>query len=402
MTDFVARVGTPEGAVVEQRHRALSETALRRELEAKGLHVFGVKASRSRLALALPARRERLSSLEFLVFNQQLATLLKAGVPVLQSLELLQGAQSNPFFREVLARVLDDVRSGVALSEAFAAQGELFPRLYCTTLMSGERSGELVTVLRRYIQHQQMLEAVRRRVTSALTYPAVLLGLAFALGTLLFTYVIPRFATFYLGFAGDLPLITRLVIEAATATRRLLPLLLAGLLVGGWLARRWLRSEAGRHWADSVKLKIPFIGDILHLFGLSQFVRSLATLLAGGTPMVQALETATSTVTNRAIGGPLARVAPRVREGQALWSSLTATGLFPELSVAMIQVGEATGALEEMLFNVGQFYDETIEVKLTRVVTLIEPAVLVLMGGLIATLLLSVYVPMFRMIQYAR
>ena len=402
MTDFVARVGTSDGAVVEQRHRALSETALRRELEAKGLHVFGVKALRSRLALALPARRERLSSLEFLVFNQQLATLLKAGVPVLQSLELLQGAQSNPFFREVLARVLDDVRSGVALSEAFAAQGELFPRLYCTTLMSGERSGELVTVLRRYIQHQQMLEAVRRRVTSALTYPAVLLGLAFALGTLLFTYVIPRFATFYLGFAGDLPLITRLVIEAATATRRLLPLLLAGLLVGGWFARRWLRSEVGRQWADSVKLRIPFIGDILHLFGLSQFVRSLETLLAGGTPMVQALETATSTVTNRAIGGPLTRVAPRVREGQALWSSLSATGLFPELSVAMIQVGEATGALEEMLFNVGQFYDETIEVKLTRVVTLIEPAVLVLMGGLIATLLLSVYVPMFRMIQYAR
>jgi type IV pilus assembly protein PilC len=402
VTDFVARVGTTDGAVVEQRHRAISETALRRELEAKGLHVFGVKAARARLAFALPKRREKLASLEFLVFNQQLATLLKAGVPVLQSLELLQGAQSNPFFREVLARVLGDVKSGVALSEAFAAQGDQFPRLYCTTLMSGERSGELVTVLRRYIQHQQMLESVRRRVTSALTYPAVLLGLALALGTLLFVYVIPRFATFYMGFAGDLPLITRLVIETATATRRLAPLLLAGLVVGGGFLQRWLRSEVGRQWADAAKLKIPVVGGILHLFGLSQFVRSLATLLAGGTPMVQALETATSTVTNRAVGTPLARVAPRVREGQALWSSLNATGLFPELSLAMIQVGEATGALEEMLFNVGQFYDETIEVKLTRVVTLIEPAVLVLMGGLIATLLLSVYVPMFRMIQYAR
>jgi len=402
VTDFVARVGTTDGAVVEQRHRAISETALRRELEAKGLHVFGVKAARTRLQLALPTRRERFNSLEFLVFNQQLATLLKAGVPVLQSLELLQGAQSNPFFREVLARVLGDVKSGVALSEAFAAQGDQFPRLYCTTLMSGERSGELVTVLRRYIQHQQMLESVRRRVTSALTYPAVLLGLALALGTLLFVYVIPRFATFYMGFAGDLPLITRLVIETATATRRLAPLLLAGLVVGGGFLQRWLRSEVGRQWADAAKLKIPVVGGILHLFGLSQFVRSLATLLAGGTPMVQALETATSTVTNRAVGTPLARVAPRVREGQALWSSLNATGLFPELSLAMIQVGEATGALEEMLFNVGQFYDETIEVKLTRVVTLIEPAVLVLMGGLIATLLLSVYVPMFRMIQYAR
>jgi type IV pilus assembly protein PilC len=402
VTDFVARVGTADGSVVEQRHRAISETALRRELEAKGLHVFAVKAARTRLQLALPTRRERFNSLEFLVFNQQLATLLKAGVPVLQSLELLQGAQSNPYLREVLARVLGDVKSGIALSEAFAAQGEQFPRLYCTTLMSGERSGELVSVLRRYIQHQQMLETVRRRVTSALTYPAVLLGLAFGLGTLLFVYVIPRFATFYMGFAGDLPLITRLVIETATATRRLAPLLLGGVVVGGWFAHRWLRTDVGRQWLDSAKLKLPFIGGILHLFGLSQFVRSLATLLAGGTPMVEALETATSVVTNRAIGTPLARVAPRVREGQALWSSLTATGLFPELSLAMIQVGEATGALEEMLFNVGQFYDETIEVKLARVVTLIEPAVLVLMGGLIGILLLSVYVPMFRMIQYAR
>jgi type IV pilus assembly protein PilC len=402
VTDYLARLGTPEGEVFEQRHRAVSAEALRRELEAKGLHVFRLRPVGRKARLPFLAARERISPMEFLVFNQQLATLLRAGIPVLQSLELLQGAQSSAFFRSVLSRVLDEVKSGVALSEAFLSQGSMFPRLYGATLMAGERSGELESVLTRYIHHQQMLEAVRRKVTAALTYPLVLVGLALGLITLLVTYVIPRFAGFFIGFSAQLPLPTLIVIATANWVQRNI-LLVAGVAAAAfWLTRRWLRSEKGHLAWDRAKMKIPFVGQIFHLFGLSQFVRSLATLVAGGTPLVNALEVATSTVTNRAIAGPMARVAPRVREGQSLWSSLEATGLFPELSVAMVKVGEATGALEEMLFNVGQFYDESIEVRLGRVVSLIEPAVLVLMGGVIAALLLSVYLPMFSLLQHAR
>jgi type IV pilus assembly protein PilC len=400
--EFVVRLGTPEGAVVEQRHRAASAEALRRELESKGLHVFALNPTRGRVPLASLLRRDRISSLEFLVFNQQLATLLNAGIPVLQSLELMQKAQTNPYFRDVLARVLSDVRSGVALSEAFLAQGELFPRLYSATLMAGERSGELVSVLRRYITYQQMIEAVGRRVTSALTYPVVLVLLAFGLVVLLMTYVIPRFATFFLGFAAELPLPTQIVIGVATFLQNNIVYILAGLAALVWYLRRQLRTDAGRLVFDRLKLKIPFVGKIFHLFGLSQFVRSLGTLLSGGTPMVNALEVATSTVTNRAIYLPLSKVTPKVREGQALWSSLEATKLFPDLSLAMVQVGEATGALEEMLSNVGQFYDESIEVRLSQVVSLIEPAVLVLMGVVVSALILSVYLPMFTLLSHAR
>ncbi|MBI4915432.1 MAG: type II secretion system F family protein [Acidobacteria bacterium] len=400
--EFVVRLGTPEGAVVEQRHRATSAEALRRELEAKGLHVFALNPTRGRVQLASLLRRDRISTLEFLVFNQQLATLLNAGIPVLQSLELMQTAQTNPYFRDVLARVLGDVRSGVALSEAFRAQGELFPRLYSATLMAGERSGELVSVLRRYITYQQMIEAVGRRVKSALTYPVVLVLLAFGLVVLLMTYVIPRFATFFLGFAAELPLPTQIVIGVATFLQNNIVYILAGLAALVWYLRRQVRTDAGRLVYDRMKLKIPFVGRIFHLFGLSQFVRSLGTLLSGGTPMVTALEVATSTVTNRAIYLPLSKVTPKVREGQSLWSSLEATKLFPDLSVAMVQVGEATGALEEMLSNVGQFYDESIEVRLSQVVSLIEPAVLVLMGVVVSALILSVYLPMFTLLSHAR
>jgi type IV pilus assembly protein PilC len=399
VNEFVVRLGTPDGAVVEQRHRAVSEEALRRELENKGLTVFRVRARRGPLRLPLVGRRERLTSLEFLIFNQQLATLLRAGIPILQSLELLQRSQTGTYFREVLSRVLDDVRSGVSLSDSFAAQGGIFPRLYCATILAGERSGELVPVLSRYIHHQQMLEAARRKVSSALTYPAVLITLSIGLVILLMTYVIPRFAAFYSGFSADLPLLTQIIVAVGTFLQNNVVYIVTGLLIAYLLARRWLRSEAGRIAIDHAKLKVPFVGSIFHLFALSQFVRSLGTLLSGGTPLVNALEIASTTVTNHAIATPIARVAPRVREGQPLWSSLEGTGLFPDLSVAMVQVGEATGALEGMLTNVSQFYDETIEVRLARVVTLIEPAVLLLMGGVVAMLVLSVYLPMFTLLQ---
>lgn len=399
MPEFVVRLGLPDGRVAEQKHHAASADALRRELEARGLYVFSVQAVR-RLRVGLRWRlREKVKPLEFLVFNQQLATLLAAGMPVLQSLELLQRAQANPFFREVLARVLDDVRSGVALSEAFAAQGALFPPLYCASIFAGERSGDLVGVLRRYIRYQHMLEGVRRKVTSALTYPAVLLTLAFGLVVVLVTYVIPRFAGLYQDFQAELPLLTLAILAVASFVKQQIYLLLGALAVGGLLLRRYMQSDAGRLAWDRTRLRLPFVGEIFHLFGLSQFVRALATLLAGGTPLVPALEVAVGTVTNRAIAEPLRGVIPMVREGQPLWSSLETTGLFPELSLAMVQVGEATGSLEEMLSGVGQFYDESIEVKLTRLVTLIEPAVLVLMGGVIVTLLLSVYLPMFTLLQ---
>jgi len=399
VSEFIARVGTTEGTVSEQRHRASNADGLKRDLENRGLHVFSIRPARARMRLPLIARRERIAPLDFLTFNQQFATLLRAGIPVLQSLELLQRAQTKPFYRGVLARVLEDVKSGVALSESFAAMPELFPRLYSASLLAGERSGELVSVLDRYISHQQLMEGVRRRVTSALTYPAVLLSLAFGLVVLLVTYVIPRFAGFYVEFSSDLPMLTQIVLDISTFVRKQSPYIVAAAVVAFPFVRSWLRSDAGRVFRDRLKLRIPFVGQVFHLLALSQFVRSLGTLVGGGTPLVNAIEVSTTTVTNRAMSVPMSRVAGRVREGQALWSSLDATHLFPELSIAMVQVGEATGALEEMLLNVSRFYDESIEVRLSRVVTLIEPAVLVLMGGVIAFLLLSVYVPMFSLLQ---
>ena len=402
MTEYAVRLGTPEGAVVEQRHRAMSEDALRRDLEGKGFTVFRVRERRGALRLPFVGRRERLGSLEFLVFNQQLATLLKAGIPILQSLELLQRTQSTAYFREVLSRVLEDVKSGVSLSDAFGAQGGVFPKLYCATVLAGERAGELVSVLHRYIHHQQMLEGVRRRVKSALTYPIVLLSLSFALIVVLVTYVIPRFATFYLGFSADLPLITKVLVGGSTFIQKNLVYIIGGILIAYLLARRWLRSESGLTAIDHGKLKVPFVGRVFHLFGLSQFVRSLGTLIAGGTPLVNALEIASGTVTNRAIGAPLVRVAGRVREGQPLSASLRASGLVPPLAVDMIEVGESTGALPAMLNSVAEFFEEDVNTGMQATLSLIEPAIMIFMGGFVAFVLISLYLPIFSLADSIR
>lgn len=326
--------------------------------------------------------------------------LLKAGLPIVHGVEVLLERQENPHFKRILVDIREQLTSGVSLSEAFLSHGDVFPRLYATSLKAGERSGEVEKVLRRYLAYQKILAALRRKVTGALVYPAVLIGLSIGLVTILMTYVIPRFREFFAGFeAGRLPLITRVVIGTADFLRGHILFVLAGLVVATFVFTRWKATDAGRLGWDSVLLKIPLIGKILQQFALSQFSRSLATLVGAGTPVVPALDIAAGAVANRKISGAVASVVPRVREGAEVWRSLESTGVFTSLAIEMIKVGEATGALEEMLTNVSDFYDEAIDAQLQRIVSLIEPIILVVMGGVIATLLLSIYLPMFTILS---
>ncbi|MGE5346369.1 MAG: type II secretion system F family protein, partial [Acidithiobacillales bacterium] len=328
--------------------------------------------------------------------------LLKAGLPVVAGFEILLERQENQRFREILSDVREKLVSGVALSDAFLSHGDIFPRLYGTSLKAGERSGEVEKVLRRYLAYQKILASVKRRVVGALVYPAVLVGLSIGLITILMTYVIPRFTEFFAGFGTELPLITRVVISIATFFKSNVPFVALALAVGWWSLARWRRTDAGQRSVDRFLLRIPVIGKILHQFALSQFSRSLATLVGAGTPLVPALEISSGAVANRKIADAVRNVVPKVREGAELWRSLEETGEFTSLSVEMIKVGEATGALEEMLTNVSDFYDESIEASLQRLVTLIEPVILIVMGGVIATLLLSIYLPMFSILSNIR
>jgi type IV pilus assembly protein PilC len=373
--------------------------ALRRELEAEGFHIFSLSAARSRFRLPLFSQSERVSGQDFLLFNTQLKTLLHAGMPLAQSLDLLKNQQTSPHFRALLEKVHQQVTTGVALSDAFLALGDIFPRLYSNSLRAGERTGELEQVIGRYVEYQRLVEAVRRKIVGALTYPAVLIVLAAGLVVILMTYVIPNFSLFYVQFETELPLPTRLVIGSADFLKNNLILIVAGL-IGSWYAFRvWRTSPSGRLITDRWKLKLPLVGRLTHLFALSQFSRSMSILLGGGTPMVPALETSSTSISNAFISELFLGCVHEVQEGRPLSDALLDTGYLPDLALAMIRVGESTGALPEMLTHTSDFFDESIEFTLGRIVTLIEPIILVVMGLIVAALLLAVYYPLLTIVS---
>lgn len=398
---FQCRIGTPDGRVLEQVFDAADESALRTDLVKRGLHVFEVRRRGGAARAGLPKlgrRRKRIPPQEFVVFNQELAALLKAGLPLLQALDLMLERMKNPFFKAVLTEIRDQVKSGADLSEAFAAHGELFPRLYPSSLKAGERSGELEGVIRRFIRYMRLVLDARRRVASALVYPAVLVGLSAAMIAIMAIYVVPKFMVFFENLDAELPLITRMLLSASAFANRNWPVLLLTVVGVVLFLRSWNRTEAGRLAIDRFRLRLPFLGGVLHRFSLAEFCRSLATLLTGGIPLVPAFEIAVSSVGNAWVRSRIEPTIQMVREGKPFHSALEKSEVFTDMSIDMVKVGEATGSLDEMLGSVADFLDEQIETRMQRILSLIEPLMLVFMGLIIAILLIAIYLPLFSVL----
>jgi type IV pilus assembly protein PilC len=396
--EFRCRLASPNGQVIEGVYSADNEARLRHELEEKGLFVLSLqqKGAIGGLSLHLP-QSQRIPAREFLVFNQELATLLKAGMPLVQSLDLLKRRVETPLFRTVLDDVHEKVRGGSALSDAFATHGDRFPRVYTASLLAGERSGNLDATLRRYVEYAKVIATVKSKTKSALIYPVILVVLALGLVSIIVLKVVPAFADFYTSFGAELPLVTRIILAISNFVRSqfVLVLVVAVGAVVGFVT--WVKQPGQQARADRVMLKAPFLGPIAAKFATSQMARTLATLLGGGLPLVNALEIAAKSVGNQYMAAQLGIVNTRVREGESFAAALEARGVFPEVAVKMAEVGESTGALQEMLNTVADFYDEEISMNLERFVTLVEPALLVFMGLVIAGLLLALYMPLFQL-----
>ncbi len=397
MPEFIAKVGTSDGTVTERAFTADSEKALLEDLRSREYLVFGIRRKSGLLGLLPDLRGKRTVSMkEFLLFNQELAALIRAGLPIIAGLDILIERRKNPVFRKALTDVRDRVRSGAALSEAFDAQGEMFPKIYSSTVASGERSGEVATVLQRYIAYQKTMLILKRKITSALIYPAFLLLVSFAIVIIFITYVVPKFKEFYADFGADLPLITKIMVGLSGLVTTHLPLALAGLLVLSIGVRAWARTGAGRLALDRVKVRIPVVGGIWHRFAVSRFMRTLGTLTAGGIPVVTAIGISARAVGNQDFERQLLDVERKVREGGSLWQSLEGTGLFSDIAIEMTKVGESTGALQEMLTHVSDFYDEEIDNRLATMIALLEPVMLIGMGFVIGIMFLAIYLPLLR------
>jgi len=396
--EFRCRLASPNGEITEGVYVAEDEARLRHELEEKGLYVLSLhaKGTIGGLSLKLPQRRA-IGTREFLIFNQELATLLKAGMPLVQSLDLLRRQMTSPTFRAVLDDVHEKVRSGTALSDAFASHGDLFPRVYTASLLAGERSGSLDAVLRRYVEYTKVIATVKRRIVAALVYPAILITLALVLVSIIVLKVVPAFSDFYASFGADLPLITRIIVRVSAIVRNDFLLILLTLIVAVAGGLTWVRQTGQKARFDRWVLRVPMLGQVARKFSTSQMARTLATLLGGGLPLVNALDIAAKSVGNQYMAGQLEVVSHRVREGESFAAALDERGSFPEVAVKMAEVGESTGALQDMLNTVADFYDEDISAAMERFLTLVEPALLVMMGAVIAGLLLALYMPLFQL-----
>lgn len=395
--EYVCRVGTPSGEVVERTFSASDERALRADLEQQGYYLLAIRRGLGASVMRLKPRRVNPNIL--LIFGQELAALLKAGLPLFQSLDVMLERQKDPVFRESLGTVREKVKSGVALSDAFRQEGELYPPIFSASLVAGERSGDLDSVLRRFTQHLRLNQALKKKAISASIYPLVLMGVMGVLVAVLLVYVIPQFQSFFSGLGAELPLPTRILMAVAGVLRANVSWILlgTGIAVGGFWY--WLRREGSPVVVDRILLRVPYFGGLMRMYATSQLMRTLSTLLAGGLPLLNAIEVAADSVGNRAMARALGGATEKIREGASLTAALESTNMLEALPLEMVKVGEQTGALGDMLSAIAEFYDEELDTRMAAVLSLVEPVLLVLMAIIVAGMLLAFYLPMFQAIS---
>src|SRR5665213_3066353 len=394
MAEFVIKLADEHGHVLEQVQTAATAEELRNRFTHAGYHVFSIRARSGILAL----RKRKVKLEPFLIFNQQFLTLIKAGLPILGSLEMLGKIQKNAQFSAQLDDVANRVKTGESLSTAFEAQGG-FPVMYNTTLLAGERAGNLQEVLERYVNFQKVSLTFRKKLIASLIYPCVLMTLVISLMIFMLTVVVPQFAVLYDQMGSKLPTMTLGLLALGKWLHNNILWLALGAVVIALIAYRLAITERGRDFIDGFRVALPVIGGICLKYQVALFARTLSTLLTGGLPLVPSLETAAHAISSRRVSRAIFTSIGTVREGKSLADSLINTGVFPNLAAEMIQVGEQTGALPQMLNSVAEFFEEDVATALTAALALIEPAILIVMGVVVVFILISLYLPIFSLGQ---
>lgn len=397
MAEFVVKMADERGRTMQQLEQGYSEAEVRERFAQQGFLVYSVKP-RGLLTggEASLGRRRKVKQSDFIVFNQQFLTLIHAGLPILNSLELLIKRQRNAYLRTLLDNVRERVRSGELLSDAFAAQ-RVFPKLYTTTLMAGEKSGNIEEVLQRYIAYQRMSQSFRKKLAVSLVYPTLLVAVVIVMLTFLVTYVVPQFAQLFSSLNAELPPLTVFMLTVGNFSRKYILFILPTIAAIAFLIWRWKNTDKGAERIDRVILALPLLGQIVLKQQVTTFARTLSTLLMGGLSLVPAMETAGASMTSRKIVKGIEDATSRVREGRTLAGSLEDQKIFPDLAVEMIEVGESTGALPAMLTSVAEFYEEDVQTALGAAMALIEPVILIFMAIFVGAVLISLYLPIFSL-----
>jgi type IV pilus assembly protein PilC len=395
MAEFVVKLADERGHLHQQVEQGYSVDEVRDRFASQGYLVYWVKP-KGLLSTGLSGRKRKIKQSSFLVYNQQFLTLIKAGLPILNSLDLLIKRQKDARLKLILENVRERVKGGELLSDAFAAQG-IIPKIYTTTLMAGEKSGNIDEVLTRYINFQRLAMTFRKKLFVSLIYPTLLVTVVSIMVMFLFTFVVPKFADLFNSLDAKLPSITLFMMAVGVYAQKYFPFITIGLALTVFLLWQWRKTDRGGDQIDRFILSLPLLGDIRLKHQVATFSRMLSTLLQGGLPLVPSMETAASSMGSRGIQKGIMQACGRVREGQGLAASLEQQKIFPDLALEMLEVGESTGALPAMLNSVAEFYEEDVQTALGAAMALIEPLILIIMAVFVGGVLISLYLPIFTL-----
>jgi len=393
--EYVVKYAKPSGEVLETVQIGQTEDEVRHHLQEQGMLPISVKTR----GVSLFNKRDRQKPINpdnFIVFNQQFVSLIKAGLPILRALDLLKAQIKNPILKRHIIDVRDRVHSGAMLSDALKAQ-MVFPTVYTASIYAGERSGDLAEVITRYTGYQKTVLAVKKRFLTSLIYPAFLVVLCIVMVTVILTYVIPQFAELYKGLGTELPRPARILIYISTTLKANLIFILPVLLGSALALKLWIGTTAGRLWLDRLKLKAPVVGHLWTMFSMAQLSRTIATLLTGGTPLLTTLQVVRDASDNTVISEAIRSAVIDVQDGKPLSDSLEKTGHFPDLAIEMIRVGEQTGSLPDMLIHVADYYDEDVNNRSAALLSVVEPVILIFVAIFVALILISLYLPIFSL-----
>jgi len=401
MAEFVLKYADPRGEVHHQVAEAASEKDLRERYQQQGFLIYSVRPRHAIAGVTVGGGKKKINLEKFLIFNQQFVTLVRAGLPILKALDLLSERLTDAKLAPYIKAVREEVKNGALLSDAFGAQG-VFPPIYVTSVLAGEKSGALGEVLDRFITYQRLALAVRKKLLLSLVYPALLVVLVIALMVFLVTFVVPKFADLYHSLSAQLPAATEILIAVGTTARNYILLGFVGLIAAIIAFRFWSKTENGEMIVDRWRLRTPLLGEIWIKYQVAQFARVMSTLLVGGIPLLQAMDTSSSSLGTRLLKKNLAQAGQMVKEGQSLSSALAQTKIFPALSIDMMEVGESTGALPQMLASVAEFYEDDVNTRMTASLSLIEPAIMIFMGCFVSFVLVALYLPIFSLADTLR
>jgi type IV pilus assembly protein PilC len=397
MALYTCKLGSSDGKVIVKEFEAISSETLWQSLEEKGFFVFEVKKKPFQFMLGKGVTRNKISNKELLTFNQELLVLIKAGLPIIQAFDTILERPGKGKLPGILRDIREDIRGGAALSESFEKFPSAFSHLYVASIRAGEKTGDLPLTIRRYIQFVKRNEGLRKKVVSALFYPTILISVAFIAVTILLVYVVPTFSQIYADAGSQLPVPTQILISVTHFLKRYFLLIVAGIIALLSMLRRWNKTEGGRYKVDGIKIRLPFLGEIITKYSVSGFTRTFATVLGSGIPIVESLKMSVGTLNNKVLERKLLEAVVKVEEGTSLSVALESVKIMPPLAIRMLGVGETTGSLEEMLGDISEYFEDEIEAHLQVLTIAIEPAIMIVMGLIVGVIIITMYLPIFKL-----